>query len=412
MDAVTPSWRTGEGPLRIAFRVGQYPTLSETFVTGQMAGLVARGHAVSVLADTAGPARGTAGPLPGMRRLRVVAPRGRVASWAFARLPYRLRRGLAAAYERRACAVSDVVLCNFGWFGVSVADAVAGRPRRAAVVTIFHGDDMSRMLRNAPQGVYDGVFAQSDLLLPVSDFWYRRLAEMGAPESRMAVHRMGVDLEDYAFVPRDDVPRSVLRLLTVGRLVEKKGTRYLLQALARLRDEHPHLAFELRVVGDGPLEAGLKQLTAELGLGGRVAFLGALPHGRIADELRQADLFVLPSVTARDGDMEGVPVSLMEAMASGVPVVSTRHSGIPELVAHETSGRLAAERDARDLAAQIGLMASAPRMRRRCADAARRTVEREFDNARLHDALERRLREVARRRAQVRGPVRPLGAPC
>ena len=136
----------------------------------------------------------------------------------------------------------------------------------------------------------------------------------------------------------------------VARLVEKKGVEVALDAMRRLRDRGCEV--ELRIVGDGPERTRIESLMRQWRLT-NVSLLGALEHSLTRHEFSEAHLYIQPSVTAESGDQEGIPVSLMEAMASGIPVVSTRHSGIPELVIDGQTGHLTAERDAEGLAVAI-----------------------------------------------------------
>ncbi|MGJ3263623.1 MAG: glycosyltransferase [Salinarimonas sp.] len=385
------SHRPSTRALKIAFRVGRFPTLSETFVARQVAGMVARGHDVSVLADeqAGDPATSPIAFDPDLR-IATTRPRRPALARLQGRLPWRVRRGLEAAIERRACAAQDVVVCNFGWFGAALAQATRRRRRRAKLVTIFHGDDVSRAL-TSPR-IYDDLFAQGDLFLAVSEMWRARLIALGAPPQRTFVHRMGVDLSSLRYTPRP-ASRPVRRIVTVGRLVEKKGTEFLLRALARARREEPDL--ELTIVGTGPLEANLKALASSLGLDDAVRFRGALPHDAVRAALAEADVFALPSVTAQDGDMEGIPVSLMEAMAAGLPVVSTRHSGIPELIGDGEEGLLAPERDSDTLADHLVRLVRDGDARAGFTEKARRRIEAQFDNDILNDRLEAMLLALA-----------------
>ena len=234
-----------------------------------------------------------------------------------------------------------------------------------------------------------------------------RLIAAGAPPEKIRVHRMGVDLTELAFVPKPS-ERPLREILHVGRLVEKKGTATLLRAFARLLAERPERGFRLTIIGTGPLQDELDAEVARLGIGEAVSWLGGQPHEAVLRQLRQSDMFVLPSVTAADGDMEGVPVALMEAMATGVPVVSTRHSGIPELVRHEENGLLAAERDEVDLSAQMLRMADEPDQRRTMVLRARETVERRFDKRKLHDELLGLVNGLVRDNAAARSAVPAL----
>lgn len=385
---------TRPDPLSITFRAGVFPATSETFVASQVAGMKARGHTVRVLADTLD-ARAPSDVWAGLEEARAISPRRPIVAHVYERLPDRIRRRVRAERERACAATSDVVVCNFGWFGQSVAQATRGRPRRAKLLTIFHGADISRSVTS--DDVYSDLFATGDLFLAVSEFWRRRLLELGAPAERTRVFRMGVDLDELPFAPRL-AQGPVLRLLAVGRLVEKKGTAILLDALARaralagdgMRDLH------LTIIGDGPLDADLRARTRALGLDGSVEFLGARPHDAVRRALAEADAFALPSVTGADGDMEGIPVALMEAMAAGRPVISTRHSGIPELIAHGEEGLLTDERDPEGLAdALLRVAAGGPDIRT-MVDRARRKIERDFDRRLLNAELDTILRGLVR----------------
>ncbi len=166
------------------------------------------------------------------------------------------------------------------------------------------------------------------------------------------------------------------RLLTVGRLVKKKGHRYLIEALAQLGAEG--YDFEGVIVGEGPERSHLALLIDRLGLAGRIHLLGALPSDQVRDLYASSDIFVLPCVVARDGDRDGIPVSLMEAMASGLPVVSTPVSGIPELVTEDV-GRLVPPRDVGTLAEALRDLMKSPDLREALGRRGQAAVEAGFD---------------------------------
>jgi colanic acid/amylovoran biosynthesis glycosyltransferase len=391
-DAVrVASGRAIAPAMRVGFRVGRYPTVSETFIASQIANLAKRGVDVSILADEVGTARENKNPA-----LSIASTGSKHAPLQFLenRLPWRVKRAWLSATERRWAHRTDVVVCNFGWFGAQFARSFRYRGQAPPFVTIFHGDDVSRSLRGGGDRFYDELFAKCQLMLTVSELWRSRLLSLGAPPERVRVHRMGVDLSQHAFDPKP-AQAPVRRILHVGRLVEKKGTEVLLRAIARLRQELPDASLHLTVIGTGPLEKSLRQKSAVLGLDGAVRFLGMQPHQAVRSHLAEADLFVLPSVTAADGDMEGIPVALMEAMAMGIPVVSTHHSGIPELIEHEEHGLLAAEHDAEDLVRQIHRLANDGEARRAMALRARRRIEQRFDQRRLLNELYAMLVDLA-----------------
>jgi colanic acid/amylovoran biosynthesis glycosyltransferase len=182
-----------------------------------------------------------------------------------------------------------------------------------------------------------------------------------------------------------------VRFIGVGRMVEKKGFDDALGALARMRAEADAPAATLTLIGDGPLRTSLEAQAAQLGLGDKVRFTGLLPHARVAEELARAHVFVLPSRTSKSGDMEGIPVALMEAMAQGMPVLATRHSGTPELVEHDVSGLLCEEGDRAALAANMGAIARAPERWTAMGAAGAAKVRAEFDLEVWNDRLLERL---------------------
>jgi colanic acid/amylovoran biosynthesis glycosyltransferase len=218
----------------------------------------------------------------------------------------------------------------------------------------------------------------------VSGYGRRRLISMtGIDDARITVIHCGVDTRYFA--PRasgESEMRKTRTILTVAGLVEPKGIVYLFRALA----EPPLRGSEIRpvIVGGGPLREDLEREAGRLGI--PAVFAGPVGNDEVKRYYHDADLFVLPCVTGQDGHHDGIPVVLMEAMACGVPVISTRLSGIPELVEDGKSGLLVPEKDPRALSGAIaGLLADAD-MRRRFSDEGRKKVVAEFD-----------IRDVARR---------------
>ena len=146
-------------------------------------------------------------------------------------------------------------------------------------------------------------------------------------------------------------PGEMLEILSVARLTEKKGLHVAIEACHQLKEQG--VAFRYRILGIGPWERRLRTLIEQYQLDDVIEMPGFMPSHQVKEMLEQADVFLLPSITGTDGDMEGIPVALMEAMAVGIPVISTVHSGIPELVESGKSGWLVPENDAQALAERL-----------------------------------------------------------
>ena len=253
-----------------------------------------------------------------------------------------------------------------------------------------HGSDLHRdrhMLRRK--------VSEASFVVAISDYNRRVIVDESGPHlaDRVVVVHCGVDTSFFAPALRADVTGRPFAIVCVASFQEVKGHRYLLEACRRLADSG--MAFECRLVGEGPLRVEIKRQIAELGLGDLVRADGGLPRGEVAELLRRVDLAVCPSVWTNRGDREGIPVALMEAMASQVAVVASDISGVPELVEHERNGLLVPPGDPEALAAAIARLAGDPELRRRLAEAGRVTVLHDYELHRNAIALVR-LIEAAR----------------
>ena len=279
----------------------------------------------------------------------------------------------------------DIVHCHFGPNGDLGALLKSVGAVRGKVVTTFHGYDLSNYLRAKGSNAYDSLFRTGDLFLPISERWKEELVELGCNENKIVVHRMGVDLGSFAFSPRQLRDDGRIQLLTVARLVEKKGVRYGIQAVAKLLDQYQRI--EYRIVGDGPLKDDIGRLIDELGIGDRVKLLGWKRQAETIELMKEAHIFLAPSVTGGDGGQEGIPVALMEALAQGLPVVSTQHGGIPELIQDGKSGFLVPERDVDALARKLEYLIQHPEIWPEMGRAGRDYVEMYYDIDKLNDRL-------------------------
>ncbi len=282
-----------------------------------------------------------------------------------------------------------LIHAHFGIEGVSALPVAA--ELKIPLVTTFHGFDATlkthAMLGSPAYFHYPllrrKLARQGGLFLCVSSFIRQRLVSMGFPEARTHTHYTGVDCR--AIRLRGDSEERPL-ILHVARLVEVKGTRYLLRAFAALARRYDGV--QLVIIGDGPLRARLEALTASLGMRDRVEFLGALPHADVLSWIRKAAMLVLPGIRTSTGREEGLGMVLLEAAATGLPIIGSRVGGIPECILEGCTGFLVPERDEQALAQRISELLENPVKRRQMGLAGRALVERQFDLHRQTEALE------------------------
>jgi colanic acid/amylovoran biosynthesis glycosyltransferase len=403
---VTDDPMNGRSPLRIAFLVRAYPTVSETFIRDQIEGLAERGHSVDVISLYAGASVEAGGPGRHVRYL--IGPELPLAG-ALARAAGRVVRSLASpavlarltptalthpvvAAEavhaiprlRNATPVYDVVHAHFGPTGLLALELRRLGLLRGALVTTFHGVDVTRYPAARGPGVYRPLFARGELFTANSGFTEGRALTLGAPRGRLFRLPVGVDLSRIPFRPRTPRPGEPVRLLSVGRLEAVKGFRYGLEALARLSDGGIEARYT--VIGGGRLEGDLRRRAAELKIAARVSFAGALSFDAVLAEYARHDLFLMPGIVTEDGQTEAQGRVLIEAQASGMPVVASDVGGIPETLA-PGAGRLVPPGDAAGLAAAIRELVEAGDGWPAMGEAGRRHVEECCDQEALLQRL-------------------------
>ncbi len=291
-------------------------------------------------------------------------------------------RKIARTFRRKKI---RLIHARFGNAGVKMMEVK--RYYRVPLLTSFHGFDLptkrnkrKRYLRKLPK-----LFRRGDKFTVPCHFMKNQLIRYGCPRKKIEVLYSGVDLKKFPYFERE-IKTENIRIIGVGRLHKKKGFRYLIKAFRQVLDQHP--TAELVIVGKGDEKKTLKRLIKKYDLHNHVAFKGDVPHHKITEELKKADIFCLPSITTRDGNHEGIPNAIKEAMATGLPVVSTCHGGIPELVKDQEEGFLVKERDADALAYRICQLAEDPYLRDQMGKKGREHIEMQFNSARQVQRLE------------------------
>lgn len=290
--------------------------------------------------------------------------------------PTRYERRITSAYaEHFQQQRIDAVLAEFGPTGVAVMDAC--RQLNLPFVVHFHGYDMSaRQVLGQYASAYSEMFQEAAGLVAVSHSMQKKLIAMGAPSERVHYNPCGVNCELFRGA---DPSKAAPLILSTGRFIEKKAPQLTLAAFARVLRERPDA--RLRMIGDGPLLEKCRRLSDSLAVGHAVTFLRRQPHEVVAEEMRRARLFAQHSVEATSGDAEGTPVAILEAGASGLPVVSTRHGGIPEVVIDNETGLLVEERDVEGMSHNMLRLLRDSALAASLGRAARRRVETHFSAA-------------------------------
>ncbi|MFO1060267.1 MAG: glycosyltransferase [Dongiaceae bacterium] len=404
-------------PAPVAFVLKGYPRLSETFIAQEIHGLEARGLDIRIV-SLRHPTDRVQHPVHGQIRAPLLylpeyvlhEPwRSLKGWWRARRLPgYRRALGLWLRDFRRDRTVNRARRLGQALVLAAELPAEIGRlhshflhtpgsvARYAAVMRglPWSGSAHAKDIWLLPDWEIREKLAAIEWLVTCNRYGLARLEALAPEPGRVTLLYHGLDFARFAAPPPRPAgadgsdPGRPIALLSVGRAVPKKGLDDLLAALARLP---PGLAWRLVHVGGGPLAAGLKQQAAALGLAERIEWLGAQPQEEVLRRYRAADLFVLASRIAADGDRDGLPNVLLEAQSQRLAVVSTAVAAVPELVIDGETGLLAPPGEPAALAAALARMIGDPALRQRLGEAGFARVRRDFDEAGGLDRLAARF---------------------
>ena len=402
-----PSACRDTGSMKIAVVVTQFPVVSsEVSVLNQITGLIDKGHEVDIFAERRGDiagahpqveaygllARTAYREVPRNKFVRVVKAIGIIAAWVW-RAPravfcslnvfrYRMAAAsLALLYSVPALKQKrsyDIIHCQFGPNGIKGmffrdCGLMTGR-----LVTQFRGSDLNVVPREQGTDVYKRLFHEGDLFLALSEFLVGRAKALGCPDGKIRKLPLGVDVSEFPFAQRhvDDV--ADVRILTVGRLVDVKGVEFGIRAMAQVSRRFPNVRYQ--IAGAGPLLDSLKALAKQLQVDKHVEFLGLLSRERLSEVYADAHLFLYTGIVAANGGEEGLGTALVEAQASGLPVVASRVGGIPESVREGASAVLVPQRDVDAIAEQLCQLIEQPQRWVEMGRAGRDHVMANFQN--------------------------------
>ncbi|AXR07344.1 glycosyltransferase [Salinimonas sediminis] len=263
----------------------------------------------------------------------------------------------------------DIVLAEYGSTAVEVMDAC--RLAKVKLVAHFHGWDAyaDEMLAQYGQA-YTRLFEQAAHIIAVSRHMQAQLESLGCPAHKITVNPCGADISDT--LERTGQTTQVRDFIIVGRLTPKKAPLVSLEAFHRILRTTADA--RLHIIGDGPLMAPCEEYVKQHGLAQQVIFHGAQGHDYVIEKLQQSDCFLQHSVVAPNGDHEGTPVSVLEAMLLGLPTIATRHAGINDVITHQQTGFMVDEHDIDEMTAQMQFVIDNPAVAFAIGQAARKHV--------------------------------------
>ncbi|MBD2500946.1 colanic acid biosynthesis glycosyltransferase WcaL [Anabaena azotica] len=403
--------------MKIAFIVWRFPILSEAFILNQITGLIDRGHEVHIHPVNGLPKGYTGKVHPVVEEYKLwertyfppVVPTNIV--WRFLQgmglLLKNIHQGSLKSlrfftshkYGKEVATLKtfyrivallqdgdyDIIHCQFGTLApIALAYREAGIIS-GKLITTFRGIDISKYVQENGINVYDQLFREGEFFLANCQFFGDRAINLGCNPDKLVIHGSGLDCSKFTFKPRYFPVDGQVQIATTGRLVEKKGIEYAIRAVAKIAASYPNI--EYKIIGDGELKGYLENLIKELNVAHIVKLLGWKQQKEIVEILNNTHIFIAPSVTAADGNQDAPVNTLKEAMAMGLPVISTRHGGIPELVEDGVSGFLVPERDMEAIACKLTYLIEHPQLWEKMGKAGRARVEEKYDMHKLNDEL-------------------------
>ncbi len=395
--------------MKVALFLSNFPTLPETFILNQVTGLIDLGVDIDIYAS-ANPYEGKVHPQ--VKKYKLVE---RVSySDSIAPLFQRLTKGVKIvlknfyknplAYTEAIKSRSlrdlfyvnnfltneskksyDLIHAHYGSNGLIGAILKEAGVFRGKLITSFHGYDFSKLINERGSETYKELFRIGDLFTANTNFTKGKLIELGCSKSKIVMLPVGMDINFFNFRERYLRDRSLVKLLTIARMVEKKGLEYAIKAVSRVAQKYSNI--EYNIIGDGILRSRLENLIKGLGISDKINLLGWKTQEELKSLLQEAHIFILTSVTAGDGDMEGQGLVLQEAQAVGLPVLSTLHNGIPEGVIDGKSGFLVPERDVDALVKKLEYLIEHPELWPEMGRYGRKFVEERYDIQKLNQRL-------------------------
>lgn len=409
--------------MKIAFIVSEFPALSETFILNQIVELIKAGYKVDIYASIN---RNDSKVHPDVEKYHLLShtyyaasmPNSRFARILkairlflsnFPKAPLIMLRILISIFKpkQRVSLLTllyevipwldrglsyDILHCHFGWNGLKGVALKEVGAIQGKLVTTFHGVDVNAIPRQSGKDYYFRLFQKGDLYTANTDFTKKQTINLGCPENKIYKLPVGLEISQYNFYERKLTAGEKVKIITVGRLVEKKGIEYGIKAIAKVVEKNPEVVYT--IVGDGVLRNSLENLILELGIAENIKLVGWMTQEQVRHLYAVSHIFMLPSVTAANEDREGQALVLQEAQAMGLPVLSTLHNGIPEGLLDGKSGFLVPEKDVEALAEKLNYLIDRPEEWPQMGKAGRQYVENRYNITNLNNQLVEMYRQL------------------
>jgi colanic acid/amylovoran biosynthesis glycosyltransferase len=345
------------GISKVAFFVNLFPKLSETFILNQITGVIKMGIAVEIYSLGLSEEKKVHHDVVQYDLQKRVKP---VKEFNTSRVRHRF----------------DVIHCHFGTSAIVACDLRRRGIIEGKLLTSFHGFDVN--VKDFDERYYSSLISLGDYYTANTNYTRQRAVTLGFPQSKIAILHEGVNVEHFNPAHKVRPDDDTIRVLIVGRLVEKKGIVYAIKAMELIRARYA-MNIHLDIIGDGPLYAELEACIHEKRLEEAVTLQGSKTSDEVLDFLKITDIFILPSIDSQNGDTEGQGLVLQEAQAMEIPVISTFHNGIPEGVKDHITGFLVEQRNAEKLAEKILDLAVDQPLRFKMGKEGRSFVKEKFD---------------------------------
>jgi colanic acid/amylovoran biosynthesis glycosyltransferase len=354
--------------LNILFVVGNFPAPSQIFILNIITRLIDQGHKISIFSIN-------------KNKENLLHMHSDIEK-------YKLLKHVTYGKLPQKLPDYDIIFCQFGYLGKKMITdkRLSQWLTKRKLVVCFRGSDLTAYLKQSP-GMYKELFKKADLFLPVCDYFRKKLIALGCKESKIVVHHSAIDCSRFFFATRRKPEHNKINFVSVSRLVKKKGIDDALYAFAEIVRSYPRVHYS--IIGDGSERNYLELLIHQLNLQDHVTLHGWKTHDEIIPLLDQSHIFMLPSRKASDGNEEGIPNALKEAMAMGLISIGTWHAGTPELIDDGISGFLVEEKNISQLTDTMRYIIEHPQEWESIGYAGRKKVEKEFETEQATLQLEK-----------------------